>query len=122
MERVDCPLSHLSVKSSQKMFVLFIVFEQFVRRLCPSIECKWIPRTEEAEISLSSIVSLTKIFIIDVLYISIFRFREESTFPTIQGSVEEAREARGGWARDRRGLRERCWRRYSLGAQTQTQT
>ena len=55
MERVDCPLSHLSVKSSQKMFVLFIVFEQFVRRLCPSIECKWIPRTQEAEISLSSI-------------------------------------------------------------------
>ena len=96
MERVDCPLSHLSVKSSQKMFVLFIVFEQFVRRLCPSIECKWIPRTQEAEISLSSILS--KIFIIDVLYISIFRFREESTFPTIQGSVEEAeaREARGG--------------------------
>ena len=56
-------------------------------------------------------------------YISIYRFREESTFQTIQGSVEEAgaREVRGGSARDRLSQRGRYWRISSLRTQTQTQ-
>ena len=45
VERVDCP--SLSVKSSKKLFAVFIVFAQIVRRIKPAIECKWIPWTQK---------------------------------------------------------------------------